>query len=69
MACGKTIEVTIPTRYSAKVIKARCGGTSIYGDMNLCEECESQGVPNPPAYMCEDAGEADFEPWREEDYY
>lgn len=65
-ACGKQIEVTIPTRYSAKLVKMRCGSTSIYGDMNLCEDCQTR-VDNPPAYQCEDAGEADFEPWRLED--
>jgi hypothetical protein len=59
-ACGKEIEVTVPTRYSAKLVKARCGGTSIYGNMNLCDECYGR-VDNPPAWKCEDAGEADFD--------
>ena len=40
--CGKQIEVTVPTRYSAKLIKTKCGSTSIYGDPNLCEDCEKK---------------------------
>jgi rRNA maturation protein Nop10 len=60
--CGKMTDVVIPTRYSAKVIQMRCGSTSIYGTLNLCRECEDRGVPNPPAYTYEDAGEEDFHP-------
>lgn len=60
MPCGKKIEVAIPTRYSVKEITVKCGSTSIYGSMNLCEECEKH-TANPPAWQCEDAGEADFE--------
>jgi hypothetical protein len=66
--CGKAMMQTVPTRYSAKLVPARCGQTSIYGDMLLCEECEKV-VPNPPAYTYEDAGEADFEPFRESDLW
>ena len=61
-ACGKEMMQTIPTRYSAKQVKARCGQTSIYGDTLLCDDCEGK-VPNPPAWMCEDAGEDDFNPY------
>jgi len=63
--CGKEMEVAIPTRYSAKMVKTKCGSTSIYGDMNLCDACRDV-VPNPPAWTYEDAGEADFEPYRDE---
>ena len=65
MSCGKMIDVTIPTRFSAKVIQMRCGSTSIYGTINLCDVC-AETVPNPPAWTYEDAGEADFEPYRDE---
>lgn len=61
-ACGKDMMQMVPTKFSYKEVKARCGQTSIYGDRLLCEDCEGK-VANPPAYMCEDAGEADFEPY------
>ena len=67
--CGKPCEQVVPTRYSSKVVPAKCGQTSIYGDMVLCEDCVKRGVPNPPAWTYEDAGEADFEPFRPEEYY
>ena len=66
--CGKAMFQTVPTRYSAKLVPAKCGQTSIYGDTLLCEEC-AKVVPNPPAWQREDAGEADFEPFRESDLY
>ena len=53
----------VPTRYSYKEVSARCGQTSIRGDMVLCPECEAKGVANPPAWTYEDAGEADYEPF------
>lgn len=37
--CGKEIDVTIPTRYSAKTIKMHCGNTGIDGYPEFCEEC------------------------------
>lgn len=40
--CRKQIEVSIATRYSAKLIKVRCGNTSPYGDPWLCEACEAK---------------------------
>lgn len=63
--CGQKMEVAIPTRYSAKMVTVKCGSTSIYGDMNLCATC-SEVVPNPPAHTYEDAGDADFQPYRED---
>jgi len=65
--CGKTTMQTVPTRYSAKQVAGRCGQTSIYGDTLLCDECRRAGVPNPPAWQREDAGEADFEPFTWDD--
>ena len=38
--CNKQIEVTVPTRYSAKLIKVRCGSTSPHGSPWLCQKCE-----------------------------
>jgi len=38
--CGKLIEVAVQTRYSAKMIKVRCGNTSPHGSPFLCEKCE-----------------------------
>lgn len=64
--CGQKMEVSIPTRYSAKMVTVRCGSTSIYGDMNLCDNCAAAGIPNPPSYTYEDAGDADFQPYRED---
>lgn len=64
--CDTLVEQVVPTRFSAKVVTLRCGSTSIYGDRLLCEQC-SKTVPNPPAHLCEDAGEADFEPFRWEE--
>ena len=58
--CNEMVEQIVPTRYSAKSVTLRCGSTSIYGDTLLCDEC-AKVVANPPAYMREDAGEADFE--------
>ena len=62
--CDKMVDQVVPTRYAAKLVKTRCGSTSIYGDMVLCEEC-AKVRPNPPAWTYEDAGEDDFDPnWR-----
>lgn len=62
--CNNMVDQNVPTKYSYKVVTLRCGSTSIYGDMLLCEEC-AKTVPNPPAHTYEDAGEEDFEPnWR-----
>lgn len=38
--CGKKIAVSVPTRYSAKIITTKCGATSPWGDPWLCEKCE-----------------------------
>jgi hypothetical protein len=67
--CKNMVEQTVPTRWSAKTVTLRCGSTSIYGDTLLCEECIAAGVPNPPAWQREDAGEADFEPYHDEEWY
>ena len=38
--CGTKIPVSIPTKYSAKVIDMPCGSTGIYGYPNLCDKCQ-----------------------------
>ena len=63
--CGKPVQVAVPTQYSSKMVTVKCGSTSIYGDMNLCGIC-AEKVPNPPAHTYEDAGDADFQPYRED---
>lgn len=66
--CGKPTTQVVPTRYSAKVVPAKCGQTSVYGTMVLCPECDGK-VDNPPATSYEDAGEADYEPFQPEEFY
>jgi hypothetical protein len=64
--CNEMVMQNIPTKYSYKTVLMKCGSTSIYGDMVLCEEC-AKIIPNPPAWTYEDAGEDDFDPnWRYE---
>ena len=55
--CNKEIEVTVPTRYSAKLIKTKCGATSPYGDPWLCEACEKKYAGVDWRYEAEMAGE------------
>lgn len=38
--CGERIEVSVPTRYSCKIIEVQCGSTSPSGYPWLCEKCE-----------------------------
>jgi len=40
--CNKEIEVSVPSGYTAKLIKVKCGSTSPYGSPWLCEECEER---------------------------
>lgn len=66
--CNNTVDQTVPTRYSAKVVTMRCGSTSIYGSPLYCDECLKAGAVSLPAYMYEDAGDLDREPFTDEDY-
>lgn len=68
MSCKNMVDQAVPKGYDYKIVTLRCGSTSIYGDTLLCDECRERGVPNPPAWQREDAGEADFEPFTWEDY-
>lgn len=38
--CGKAIDQVVPTKYSAKLVPAKCGQTGIYGAPIFCEACE-----------------------------
>ena len=40
--CDNRIEVTVPKGWDYKIVEYRCGSTGIYGQMILCEKCESQ---------------------------
>ncbi len=55
--CNKEIEVSVPTRYSYKLIKTRCGATSPYGSPWLCEECEEKNAGRDWRREAELAGE------------
>ena len=49
MGCGRKMEQVVETRYSAKVVPAKCGQTSIYGTELRCETCSNKR----PWYICE----------------
>ena len=38
--CGAKIDQVIPTKYSAKVVTAKCGQAGIHGAPIFCDECE-----------------------------
>ena len=40
VGCNVEITVYVPTKYSHKPVKTRCGSTGIYGDPNFCDKCE-----------------------------
>jgi hypothetical protein len=62
--CGKRIEVTVPTRYSAKTITVKCGSTSPYGSPWLCDKCEEINAGRDWRREAIEAGET----WGPEDY-
>lgn len=39
VGCGREIEVTVPTRFSCKLVKTRCGSTGIHGYPQFCDTC------------------------------
>ena len=47
MGCGKAMEQVVETRYSARVVPAKCGQTSVYGYIratakkDLLDRCEA----------------------------
>ena len=55
--CGKQIEVSVPSGFSAKLIKTRCGATSPWGSPWLCEDCEQKYRNVDWRYEAEMAGE------------
>jgi hypothetical protein len=40
--CGKTVDYTVPTRYSSKIVAYQCGATGIGGYPVFCPECEKK---------------------------
>jgi O-acetyl-ADP-ribose deacetylase (regulator of RNase III) len=62
--CGKKIDITIPTKYSAKILQMPCGSTGIYGYPNLCEECEKKNEGRDWRREAREAGEY----WDEDEY-
>ena len=62
--CGKEIEVTVPTRYSCKLIKVKCGSTSPDGTPWQCEDCEEKNYGRDWRREAVEAGET----WGEDDY-
>ena len=40
--CGKEIDYTVPTKYSSKTLKYKCGNTGIDGYPVFCDECATE---------------------------
>jgi hypothetical protein len=55
--CGKAIDQVVPTKYSAKIVPAKCGQTGIYGDPIFCEKCEKKNEGINWRQMAADYGE------------
>lgn len=55
--CGKKIEVTVPTRFSCKLVTTTCGSTGIYGYPEFCERCEPKYADRDWRREAEEAGE------------
>lgn len=62
--CGKVIEAAIPTRFSYKTVKVKCGNTSPDGSPYQCEKCEEQNAGRNWRQEAIENGEA----WEENDY-
>ena len=65
--CGCKLTVYVPRGYTYRPITVECGSTAVDGGVNQCESC-ARTLDPPPAWQAEDAGEADFEPYRADDY-
>jgi hypothetical protein len=64
MSCKNRVEQIVPRgQYGLKTIEMACGSTGLDGSPIYCEECQKI-YPTLPAYMYEDAGDEDFEPYR-----
>ena len=48
MGCQNMVEQVVPHGYSFKLIKMRCGSTSIHGDVLLCGYCIAKGKRDYP---------------------
>lgn len=55
--CNAAIEQWVPTRYSGKMVPAKCGQTGIYGDPIFCEKCEPLYEGRDWRREAEEAGE------------
>lgn len=40
--CGKPVDYNVPTKYSYKVLKYKCGNTGIAGYPVLCDKCAEE---------------------------
>lgn len=63
--CENIVEQVVPTRFSAKIVKLRCGSTSIYGTVLQCPDCVQRRPDLRQAWQFEDSGDDDRDPnWR-----
>ena len=71
--CDNKVSYWVPRGYGHKEVLTRCGGTDVYGQTAICEQCEKdlsmsypQGWRNTPGDLCPhgnyvgDAGGADY---------
>lgn len=66
--CRKRVEQHVPRGYSYVTVSMPCGSTGITGEVLLCDDCEMDGMRDrTPVWQMEDAGEADYEPYKEFD--
>lgn len=62
--CGVVMEVSIPSGYTYKTVKVKCGNTSPNGNPWLCEACEEKYAGVDWYKQAKLAGET----WGEDDY-
>ena len=62
--CGKEVDYTIPTKYSSKTLKYKCGNTGVDGYPVLCDKCAEENEGRD--WQAEAA--ANGEAWDENDY-
>lgn len=62
--CGKPTTQTVPTRFSYKIVAAKCGQTGIHGDPVFCEDCAPKYADRNWRQEAEENGEQ----YDEEDY-
>lgn len=57
LGCGKMIEVAVPTRFTHKLVRTKCGSTGYYGYPEFCPKCEKKYEGRDWRREAEDAGE------------